>query len=133
MSTSRVSPSLRSYLMSSSSRWGAARGASASARPTTTAGTSRVLTHVRGAHKWGYGADAPPHTNTDHLPFNYLNKRAFTIKFIAYLGVGFALPWVAIWWIWHRPNGFKNPTDKIDWSIRIGRQRDINRPHVSSS
>ncbi|KAK7437613.1 hypothetical protein VKT23_018512 [Stygiomarasmius scandens] len=57
------------------------------------------------------------HTNTEHMPFNYLNKRAFTRKYIAYLGAGFALPWIAVWWTWHRPGGFKNPTDKIDWSI----------------
>ncbi|KAJ3762758.1 hypothetical protein EV360DRAFT_34987, partial [Lentinula raphanica] len=36
-----------------------------------------------------------------HLPFNYLNKRAFTYKFVSYLGLGFALPWVAVGWIWY--------------------------------
>ncbi|THU96587.1 hypothetical protein K435DRAFT_778489 [Dendrothele bispora CBS 962.96] len=53
------------------------------------------------------------------MPFNYLDTGAFTKRFIAYLGVGFALPWIAVWWTWHRPGGFKNPTDKIDWSIHM--------------
>ncbi|KAF9052318.1 hypothetical protein BDZ89DRAFT_1056676 [Hymenopellis radicata] len=50
-----------------------------------------------------------PHTSVEHLPFNYLNKKAFTYKFVAYLGFGFALPWVAVGWQWYKPGGFKNP------------------------
>ncbi|KAF9052559.1 hypothetical protein BDP27DRAFT_1275742 [Rhodocollybia butyracea] len=41
------------------------------------------------------------HVWKKHLPFNYLNKRAFTYKFVAFLGFGFALPWVAVGWIWY--------------------------------
>ncbi|KAF9255199.1 hypothetical protein L218DRAFT_884650, partial [Marasmius fiardii PR-910] len=44
-----------------------------------------------------------------HLPFDPTNKRAFTIKFLTILGTGFAVPFVAIYWSWHRPGGLKNP------------------------
>ncbi|KAF9263180.1 hypothetical protein L218DRAFT_959484 [Marasmius fiardii PR-910] len=44
-----------------------------------------------------------------HLPFDPTNKRAFAMKFIAYVGTGFALPFVATYWLWHRPGGLKNP------------------------
>ncbi|KAG7452900.1 uncharacterized protein BT62DRAFT_925442 [Guyanagaster necrorhizus] len=52
---------------------------------------------------------ARPHTHVDHLPFNYLNKKSFTIKYWSYLGAGFALPWIAVAWRWYRPGGIKNP------------------------
>ncbi|KAJ3485121.1 hypothetical protein NLI96_g5176 [Meripilus lineatus] len=32
------------------------------------------------------------------MPFNYSNKRAFTAKFLAFTGVGFALPFIASYW-----------------------------------
>ncbi|KIK66742.1 hypothetical protein GYMLUDRAFT_37867 [Collybiopsis luxurians FD-317 M1] len=50
-----------------------------------------------------------PHSVVRHMPFDYLDKRAFTYKFITFVGLGFALPWVAVGWIWYRPGGFKNP------------------------
>ncbi|GAW09705.1 cytochrome c oxidase subunit VIIc [Lentinula edodes] len=60
-------------------------------------------------NNFGHSSHIPPHTEVTHLPFDYLNKRAFTYKFVSFLGLGFALPWVAIGWIWYRPGGLKNP------------------------
>ncbi|EIN04089.1 hypothetical protein PUNSTDRAFT_55690 [Punctularia strigosozonata HHB-11173 SS5] len=36
------------------------------------------------------------HTYYDAVPFGYRNKKAFRIKYVAYLGTGFALPFVAV-------------------------------------
>ncbi|KAK7435614.1 hypothetical protein VKT23_012020 [Stygiomarasmius scandens] len=49
------------------------------------------------------------HSDLSHLPFDYKNKSAFVGKAAAFLGTAFAIPWVAIWWRWHRPGGLKNP------------------------
>ncbi|KAE9398800.1 hypothetical protein BT96DRAFT_994504 [Gymnopus androsaceus JB14] len=85
-----------------------ARVSSSIIRPST----SRYLSRPQGArliNSFGTPVNVTPLTETSHLPFDFTNKRAFTYKFIAYLGFGFALPWVAIGWIWYRPGGLKNP------------------------
>ncbi|KAH6892815.1 hypothetical protein BKA70DRAFT_1324201 [Coprinopsis sp. MPI-PUGE-AT-0042] len=42
-----------------------------------------------------------------HLPFNFTTttNRKFAVKCLAYMGTGFSLPFVAIWWHWNRPGG----------------------------
>ncbi|KAF8168983.1 hypothetical protein K438DRAFT_1615808, partial [Mycena galopus ATCC 62051] len=35
-----------------------------------------------------------------NMPFNYSNRKTFAIKCIAYMGFGFALPFVAVGWQW---------------------------------
>jgi hypothetical protein len=37
-----------------------------------------------------------------NMPFNYttVSRRAFAIKAGAFMGFGFAIPFVAIWWGW---------------------------------
>ncbi|KAK9896055.1 hypothetical protein P389DRAFT_74011 [Cystobasidium minutum MCA 4210] len=32
-----------------------------------------------------------------NMPFDYRNRRAFGVKLVAFLGTGFALPFVAVW------------------------------------
>ncbi|KIY46183.1 hypothetical protein FISHEDRAFT_76025 [Fistulina hepatica ATCC 64428] len=49
------------------------------------------------------------HSNGSHMPFSYANKRAFTIKYLSFVGLGFAIPWVAIGLHWYRPGGILNP------------------------
>ncbi|KAJ7351455.1 hypothetical protein DFH08DRAFT_860549 [Mycena albidolilacea] len=44
-----------------------------------------------------------------NIPFDYSNRRTFAIKCIAYMGFGFALPFVAVGWQWYKPGGYKNP------------------------
>lgn len=39
-------------------------------------------------------------TFAQHLPFDYTNKRSFAIKAVAYMGTGFSIPFIAIWWQW---------------------------------
>ncbi|TEB24545.1 hypothetical protein FA13DRAFT_1797100 [Coprinellus micaceus] len=53
-------------------------------------------------------AHADPNYN---MPFNYttVSRRAFAIKAGAFMGFGFAIPFVAIWWGWNRPGGLNNP------------------------
>ncbi|KAJ8096223.1 hypothetical protein PM082_011352 [Marasmius tenuissimus] len=58
-----------------------------------------VRSRIRHAHTATHG----------HLPFDASNSRAFTTKFLSYVGVGFALPFVAVYWGWHKPGGLKNP------------------------
>ncbi|KIY61713.1 hypothetical protein CYLTODRAFT_427389 [Cylindrobasidium torrendii FP15055 ss-10] len=59
---------------------------------------------------WSYVQLGPAHTNHNHLPFNHLNKSAFKYKFFSYMGVGFALPFIAIGWQWYKPGGYKAST-----------------------
>ncbi|KAF8199208.1 hypothetical protein K438DRAFT_1583530, partial [Mycena galopus ATCC 62051] len=35
-----------------------------------------------------------------NIPFDYSNRKTFAIKCIAYMGFGFALPFVAVGWQW---------------------------------
>ncbi|CAK5278455.1 unnamed protein product [Mycena citricolor] len=49
------------------------------------------------------------HADYQHIPFSYANKTAFAAKCVAYLGLGFSLPFVALGWQWYKPGGFKNP------------------------
>ncbi|KAK7053620.1 hypothetical protein R3P38DRAFT_2851281 [Favolaschia claudopus] len=44
-----------------------------------------------------------------NMPFDYSNRRRFAAKCIAYMGFGFALPFVAVGWQWYKPGGYKNP------------------------
>ncbi|KAJ6596142.1 hypothetical protein DFH09DRAFT_1134201 [Mycena vulgaris] len=44
-----------------------------------------------------------------NMPFDYSNQRRFAIKCVAYMGFGFALPFVAVGWQWYKPGGYKNP------------------------
>ncbi|KAJ6555976.1 hypothetical protein B0H19DRAFT_947261, partial [Mycena capillaripes] len=37
---------------------------------------------------------------SQNMPFDYSNQRKFAIKCIAYMGFGFALPFVAVGWRW---------------------------------
>ncbi|KAJ3711989.1 hypothetical protein C8R42DRAFT_728301 [Lentinula raphanica] len=67
----------------------------------STASRLSVRPQNRFLNNFGHSSHIPPHTEVNHLPFNYLNKRAFTYKFVSYLGLGFALPWVAVGWIWY--------------------------------
>jgi hypothetical protein len=32
------------------------------------------------------------------VPFGFRNKRAFRMKYLAYVGTGAALPFIAAWW-----------------------------------
>ncbi|RDB19087.1 hypothetical protein Hypma_014459 [Hypsizygus marmoreus] len=48
----------------------------------------------------------PEHTN---FPFSYDNKKTFAFKAIAYMGTGFLVPFIAIWWNWNKPGGIHNP------------------------
>ncbi|KAF9003036.1 hypothetical protein BDQ17DRAFT_1356518 [Cyathus striatus] len=43
-----------------------------------------------------------------HMPFDYSNKRTFAVKASVYMGLGFAIPFVAIWWTWNKPGGIHN-------------------------
>ncbi|KAJ7500030.1 hypothetical protein FB451DRAFT_1207268 [Mycena latifolia] len=45
----------------------------------------------------------------NNMPFDYSNRRRFAVKCIAYMGFGFALPFVAVGWQWYKPGGYKNP------------------------
>ncbi|KAJ7828449.1 hypothetical protein B0H14DRAFT_1151065 [Mycena olivaceomarginata] len=51
----------------------------------------------------------PRLTSLQNIPFDYSNRRTFAIKCIAYMGFGFALPFVAVGWQWYKPGGYKNP------------------------
>lgn len=68
------------------------------------------------------------------MPFDYSNQRTFALKCIAYMGFGFALPFIAVGWQWfvcfllhahvhefnvfffnlvlgrYKPGGYKNPS-----------------------
>ncbi|KAJ6616845.1 hypothetical protein B0H10DRAFT_2035933, partial [Mycena sp. CBHHK59/15] len=44
----------------------------------------------------------------NNMPFDYSNSRKFAIKFFAFTGFGFALPFVAVGWQWYKPGGYKN-------------------------
>ncbi|KAJ6464856.1 hypothetical protein C8R45DRAFT_784220, partial [Mycena sanguinolenta] len=35
-----------------------------------------------------------------NIPFDYSNRKTFAVKCIAYMGFGFALPFVAVGWQW---------------------------------
>ncbi|KAJ4477481.1 hypothetical protein J3R30DRAFT_223396 [Lentinula aciculospora] len=85
------------------------RSSSSVLRPSVSRLIAMPQSTARFLNNFGHSSHIPPHTEVNHLPFNYLNKRAFTYKFVTYLGLGFALPWVAVGWIWYRPGGFKNP------------------------
>ncbi|KAJ3732433.1 hypothetical protein DFJ43DRAFT_1073952 [Lentinula guzmanii] len=78
-------------------------------RPSASRLIARPSNTARFLNNFGHSSHIPPLTEVTHLPFNFLNKRAFTYKFVSFLGLGFALPWVAVGWIWYRPGGFKNP------------------------
>ncbi|KAJ7617897.1 hypothetical protein FB45DRAFT_1034130 [Roridomyces roridus] len=43
-----------------------------------------------------------------HIPFDYSNRTGLAVKMAAYLGFGFALPFVAVGWQWYKPGGYKN-------------------------
>jgi len=45
-----------------------------------------------------------------HIPFNFTTttRRALAFKMAAYMGTGFAVPWIAVWWGWNRPGGLNN-------------------------
>ncbi|KAJ7619854.1 hypothetical protein DFH06DRAFT_1341935 [Mycena polygramma] len=45
-----------------------------------------------------------------NIPFDYSNRRRFAAKCVAYMGFGFALPFVAVGWQWYKPGGYKNPS-----------------------
>ncbi|KAJ7173058.1 hypothetical protein C8R43DRAFT_1119861 [Mycena crocata] len=60
------------------------------------------LAHTARRHTHG-------HAEYQHLPFSTENKAAFAVKFISYLSLGFALPFIATAWQWYKPGGFKNP------------------------
>ncbi|KAJ7151908.1 hypothetical protein C8R43DRAFT_1004633 [Mycena crocata] len=49
-----------------------------------------------------------PAADYHNIPFDYSNKRRFAAKCIAYMGFGFALPFVAVGWQWYKPGGYKN-------------------------
>ncbi|KAJ3919911.1 hypothetical protein F5877DRAFT_77617 [Lentinula edodes] len=85
------------------------RSSSSVVRPSTSRLIAKPHNTARLLNNFGHSSHIPPHTEVTHLPFDYLNKRAFTYKFVSFLGLGFALPWVAIGWIWYRPGGLKNP------------------------
>ncbi|KAI0791828.1 hypothetical protein C8Q75DRAFT_756452 [Abortiporus biennis] len=53
----------------------------------------RFITEVR--NDSGHGA----------LPFRYNNKRSFTAKYLAFLGLGTALPFVATYWQLRKSSG----------------------------
>ncbi|KAF8154530.1 hypothetical protein B0H34DRAFT_716892 [Crassisporium funariophilum] len=42
------------------------------------------------------------------FPFSTKNKKALAVKFLAYMGTGFAIPFIAVWWHWNRPGGLNN-------------------------
>ncbi|KAJ7124361.1 hypothetical protein C8R44DRAFT_783376 [Mycena epipterygia] len=44
----------------------------------------------------------------NNMPFDYSSRRKFAMKCLAYMGFGFALPFVAVGWQWYRPGGYKN-------------------------
>ncbi|KAJ3889056.1 hypothetical protein C8J55DRAFT_564745 [Lentinula edodes] len=85
------------------------RSSSSVVRPSTSRLIAKPHNTARFLNNFGHSSHIPAHTEVKHLPFDYLNKRAFTYKFVSFLGLGFALPWVAIGWIWYRPGGLKNP------------------------
>ncbi|TFK35144.1 hypothetical protein BDQ12DRAFT_568502, partial [Crucibulum laeve] len=35
------------------------------------------------------------------VPFSCTNRKALAFKFLAYLGTGFSIPFIAIWWQWY--------------------------------
>ncbi|KAJ7668950.1 hypothetical protein B0H17DRAFT_1209832 [Mycena rosella] len=45
----------------------------------------------------------------NNMPFDYSSRRRFAMKCVAYMGFGFALPFVAVGWQWYKPGGYKNP------------------------
>ncbi|KAJ7166186.1 hypothetical protein C8R46DRAFT_1097266 [Mycena filopes] len=52
------------------------------------------------------------HTHAEeyhNMPFDYSNRNKFALKCLAYMGFGFALPFIAVTWQWHKPGGYKNP------------------------
>ncbi|KAJ7249776.1 hypothetical protein B0H12DRAFT_1121699 [Mycena haematopus] len=51
-------------------------------------------------------AHAPEYHN---MPFDYSSRKTFAAKCLAYMGFGFALPFVAVGWQWYKPGGYKNP------------------------
>ncbi|KAJ6506173.1 hypothetical protein C8R47DRAFT_1209376 [Mycena vitilis] len=54
---------------------------------------------------------AHAHASEYHnIPFDYSNRRRFAAKCVAYMGFGFALPFVAVGWQWYKPGGYKNPS-----------------------
>ncbi|KAJ7747437.1 hypothetical protein DFH07DRAFT_831101 [Mycena maculata] len=64
--------------------------------PSTLRWSRRRMTHTHAAEY-------------NNVPFDYSNSRTFAIKCAAYMGFGFALPFVAVGWQWYKPGGYKNP------------------------
>ncbi|TFK22252.1 hypothetical protein FA15DRAFT_671720 [Coprinopsis marcescibilis] len=46
-----------------------------------------------------------------HFPFNFTTttNKTLAVKMGTYMGLAFSIPFVAIWWKWHRPGGLLNP------------------------
>ncbi|KZT58797.1 hypothetical protein CALCODRAFT_516553 [Calocera cornea HHB12733] len=64
--------------------------ARAAIRPVASRALARPVIQARGVHF--------ENTVYNNMPFDYRNKTTFAIKLIAYLGTGFALPFIAAWY-----------------------------------
>ncbi|OCH85864.1 hypothetical protein OBBRIDRAFT_797736, partial [Obba rivulosa] len=49
--------------------------------------------------------------HAQHFPFSWKNKRTFAIKSLAFMGTGFAVPFVAVWWQLFVP--FSHPAEDV--------------------
>ncbi|KAJ7067690.1 hypothetical protein B0H15DRAFT_871992 [Mycena belliarum] len=58
------------------------------------------------ARRMAHAMAGEPYHN---VPFDYSNRRRWAAKCLAYMGFGFALPFVAVGWQWYKPGGYKNP------------------------
>ncbi|KAF9482835.1 hypothetical protein BDN70DRAFT_929651 [Pholiota conissans] len=43
------------------------------------------------------------------IPFSTSNRRALAVKALLYMGGGFSIPFIAVWYGWNRPGGLNNP------------------------
>ncbi|KAG8990233.1 hypothetical protein FRB94_011342 [Tulasnella sp. JGI-2019a] len=46
--------------------------------------------------------NAHAHNTVYNMPFDYRNKRTFAVKMVAFLGTGFAIPFIAAYYQMHK-------------------------------